>query len=139
MCYGTEVSVSKEWDRQWVAERRERAVRYLGAQCVHCGTTDDLQFDHVDAATKAFNIGRNLNRRWEVVRTELDKCQLLCRSCHRRKSKERRDYGGGANRKAEIPHGTASGYSYWKCRCTKCWSARMEYRRNWAAKTSKPL
>jgi len=120
----------RRWDNEWVAQRREHARAYLGGKCAWCGSTTDLEFDHIDSATKSFEIGRNLNRRWEVLVHELDKCQLLCHDCHRQKTIECGETGGGWNKnlKGEIPHGTVSGYTYWKCRCPACKQARYEYR-----------
>jgi hypothetical protein len=110
--------------------RRERAIAYLGGQCVRCGTTDQLEFDHVDRATKSYLITANLNRRWEVLVQELDKCQLLCHDCHRAKTRECGETGGGHNRLTpdDLPHGTGTGYTYWRCRCEPCRQARYEDR-----------
>lgn len=110
----------RKWLAADTAKRRQKVIEYLGGVCVRCGSTEDLETDHVNSAEKSFDVSRNLNRRWEVLVTELDKCQLLCHSCHREKTVECGEAGGGGNRLAEVPHGTFSGYVYWKCRCESC-------------------
>ena len=55
--------------------------------CVDCGETDPLvlEFDH--RGDKAFNIGSVLNeRRWEAVLREIEKCDVRCANCHRRRT-----------------------------------------------------
>lgn len=39
---------------------------------------------------------------------------------------------------AEIPHGTSSGYSYWKCRCDECVSAKKARDRDYYERTKPP-
>lgn len=79
--------------------RRERAARYklkarmieyLGGKCVRCRkTVADLghvvcfDFHHRNPSSKSFNVAGNYRRSWEVLRTELDKCDLACALCHR--------------------------------------------------------
>jgi 5-methylcytosine-specific restriction endonuclease McrA len=38
------------------ARRKYRRERLLGGECVRCGATDDLEFDHIDPKTKAFAV-----------------------------------------------------------------------------------
>lgn len=40
--------------------KRQRARDYLGGVCVVCGTTDGLDFHHVDPSTKSFTIGNKV-------------------------------------------------------------------------------
>jgi 5-methylcytosine-specific restriction endonuclease McrA len=56
----------------------------LGGKCVECSSETDLEFDHIDKNSKSFPISRSPSEKcfWE----ELEKCQLLCKKCHRRKS-----------------------------------------------------
>ena len=56
----------------------------LGNKCVKCGTTKNLQFDHIDPKTKCFNV--NPQDSWEKTLPELYKCQLLCKLCHLEKT-----------------------------------------------------
>lgn len=80
----------REYDRHWTTERRERAIKILGGRCVKCGSTEQLEFDHVDRTTKDPKLkggGITWTRAWEWIVTELVKCQLLCRKCHEDKSR----------------------------------------------------
>lgn len=67
-------------------EHRSRMIAYLGGRCSRCGydrCEAALQFHHRDPETKAaFPLNSSHNRRWEIVRGELDKCVLLCANCH---------------------------------------------------------
>jgi len=77
----------REYQRKWRQRRRQRAVSYLGRVCVYCGTTSDLQFDHIDPSTRTCFVNYILSSRWERLVEELDKCQLLCFGCHVQKNR----------------------------------------------------
>jgi chromatin remodeling complex protein RSC6 len=50
--------------------------------CSKCGTKDDLVFHHVDKNTKETDVTR-LKRKTDLqIQLEIDKCVVLCRSCH---------------------------------------------------------
>jgi 5-methylcytosine-specific restriction endonuclease McrA len=122
-----------QYQRQLHARRRAEVITALGGCCQRCGSTDNLQLDHIDAGTKRFDIS-TLFRRSALLAAELAKCQLLCRPCHLAKTKERgENTGGGRNKLTEIPHGTNSGYTYWKCRCDSCRTAQRAYKARWRA------
>jgi 5-methylcytosine-specific restriction endonuclease McrA len=93
--------------------RRARLIEMLGGQCVRCGATDNLHFDHINPATKRFSVGSDMSRAWELLVEEALKCQLLCPPCHVEKGKEDRP---------EPPHGEYR-YWYWRCRCDVCRAA----------------
>ena len=69
------------------AKRRAEAVVSLGGVCVKCGSTDELEFDHVDRSTKIKSIGCMSSASKKLFEAELAKCQLLCSPCHLEKSK----------------------------------------------------
>jgi hypothetical protein len=79
-----------ELQRKYRSEKRKtrklEAILYLGGKCVKCGTTVELELDHIDRKTKSFPISLASSDKafWE----ELSKCQVLCRWCHRIKSTE---------------------------------------------------
>jgi 5-methylcytosine-specific restriction endonuclease McrA len=100
-------------NRERMRARRAKLIEMLGGHCVRCGTTDDLEFDHVDPSTKRFTIGGNLSRPWDVLVQEAKRCQLLCNPCHRKKAPE--DY-------PETPHGLYR-YADLGCRCEVCRAA----------------
>lgn len=80
-----------------VEEFRTRIIDYLKEHpCVDCGTDDIvvLEFDHV-RGQKEFNIGTRAGdvREWHRVVNEIEKCEVRCANCHRRKtSKEHNNY-----------------------------------------------
>lgn len=108
------------WLREDTLRRKQRAIIYLGGKCVDCCTEENLQFDHEDPSIRSFDITRNLNRRWEVLVVELDKCVLRCKPCHITKTKSLGEYGGGLNKIQTLVHGTAHAYTIFKCRCDNC-------------------
>lgn len=64
---------------------KKAAVEYKGGCCVRCnwvGSIAAFEFHHVDD-NKEFNIGCAANKSWEVIKKEIDKCELLCSNCHR--------------------------------------------------------
>jgi len=67
-------------------ENKKRAVQYLGGKCIKCGFNSHLaalEFHHLNPNEKDFTLGNRLNRKWDKVQKELDKCILLCSNCHR--------------------------------------------------------
>jgi hypothetical protein len=66
--------------------RRLEAIEYKGGKCCRCGYNrclSALDFHHRDQLQKAFTINGNYTRGWEVLKKELDKCDLTCSNCHR--------------------------------------------------------
>lgn len=116
---------------RYLAKRRTDAKRHLGGVCVRCGTEMALEFDHRDPATKVITIASAiaLHWSWERLLVELDKCQLLCRPCHRDKSRAAGELGGGHNRVVAPQHGTAVMYGApHRCRCDECREWKSLYR-----------
>lgn len=69
---------------------KKKAVDYKGGKCIDCDWTGDIagfDFHHLDPEQKDFMItGINAaGMKWEKIKTELDKCVLLCARCHRLK------------------------------------------------------
>lgn len=67
---------------------RSILIEEMGGECKACGSTDQLEFDHIDPLTKLFDISKKFNLSLDRVREEAKKCQLLCHDCHERKSAE---------------------------------------------------
>lgn len=66
---------------------RARLKAMLGDECAECGATENLEFDHIDPATKRFSIAARIRDTSVALLTEeVKKCQLLCPPCHRTKS-----------------------------------------------------
>ena len=67
---------------------KQELVEILGGKCAVCGSSSNLEFDHIDSSTKIIAISDGLASRSEqFVREEAKKCQLLCRTCHNVKTK----------------------------------------------------
>jgi 5-methylcytosine-specific restriction endonuclease McrA len=81
----------REYQRQWMTDRRLRGIAILGGRCCQCGSYEKLQVDHIDPNTKnpalrALHTGAFWSWSWHRIERELAKCQVLCHSCHRLKS-----------------------------------------------------
>lgn len=67
-------------------KHRQYLIEMLGGKCLGCGTTKNLQFDHIDRTQKSFCIGSSLASKLEKLVEEAKKCQLLCETCHQHKT-----------------------------------------------------
>ena len=63
-----------------------RVVNRLGGKCARCGCTENLQVDHKDPREKVFEVKSRLSYKWVNLIDEVDKCQLLCKPCHKDKT-----------------------------------------------------
>lgn len=107
---------------------REKCFDILGRKCVACGSAENLEIDHRDWRAKVLEISKaQAPARWEEVKRELEKCQVLCGKCHRLKSSRDRKE---RNRHPEV-HGTLYRYMRCKCRCEACVTAHADYKREW--------
>lgn len=69
---------------------REREVRELVREykrkhnCVCCGETEPicLDFHHLDPSQKDFELSLVGGRGWNNVKSEIEKCILVCKNCH---------------------------------------------------------
>lgn len=111
-------------EREKRANGRERWIRENGP-CANCGSTNNLEIDHVDKNSKDPRLRRrrSLSSIWswseENRATELAKCQVLCHDCHTEKSYRERGY-------QHAQHGTRSMYEK-GCRCAQCKRAMADY------------
>lgn len=70
---------------------KRACIDYLGGSCIRCGFTTDLvevfEFHHRDPILKEFSISnKEYNVFYELseaLKLELDKCDLMCPTCHR--------------------------------------------------------
>lgn len=63
----------------------KKCLEYKGGKCELCGYSKckrSLQFHHIKPETKTFQISGNWGLSWEKLKTELDKCILVCANCH---------------------------------------------------------
>jgi len=80
-------------NRNTYTEQKERAysnkwkaLQYKGGKCQTCGEDRPatLCFHHRDPSQKELKLdGRSFaNRKWDTIKEEVDKCDLLCHNCH---------------------------------------------------------
>ena len=99
--------------------RRNQLIEMLGGECVECGTTENLELDHVNRDTKRHDIGRLLAGASEAVYlAEASLCQLLCHDHHKQKTRIESsvEHGGGLTGKKN-------------CRCELCRPLKNAYSR----------
>jgi hypothetical protein len=70
---------------------REKMLQFLqGKCCKTCQENDPvvLDFDHRDAAIKTANVSEMVGTglSWNKILAEIEKCDILCSNCHRRKT-----------------------------------------------------
>ena len=112
-------------------QRHAEAVAALGGHCAKCTETADLQFDHIDPATKSMTIAKMWTASEERFRAELSKCQLLCAHHHLEKTLTEKGFN---EIKGLDVHGTESAARY--CgppRCEECKRAHREHVAAWRA------
>ena len=66
--------------------RKEDIVYVMGEHCQICGynkAITALELHHLNPADKEFSIGAILNKDWELINSEIQKCILVCANCHR--------------------------------------------------------
>lgn len=110
--WGKRKDMSEEERRQ----RRAWGIWYLGGHCLKCGTTERLEFDHLDPAIK--RTSQFLNWAQAAAKVELRRCQLLCYDCHKAKTDENKD------RAYRIKHGTLRYALLHGCKCQECQIAK---------------
>ena len=99
---------------------RAECLEKLGGKCAICGTTQNLEFDHIDPKTKSIELGKLLNVSQAIRDAELLKCQLLCKQHHLAKSRE----------EAGVAHGEGKSGKR-NCPCTPCKIRKAEYMREY--------
>lgn len=65
-----------------------KAIEYLGGKCKDCGLIDIpcvYDFHHLDPSKKEFTFAKKKGFAFETIKSELDKCILLCSNCHRKR------------------------------------------------------
>lgn len=77
--------------RERYKERMTRAHKILGGVCCKCGSTDRLEIDHIDPNKKVLGSNGLAMASEERFLRELEKCQLLCKPCHIKKTSSEYD------------------------------------------------
>lgn len=76
-------STCRNWYRRYIV--KTKCIEYKGGVCLDCNASDHdiLSFHHRVPNEKLFVISHNLHcKKWEELKVELDKCDLLCNNCH---------------------------------------------------------
>lgn len=72
------------------AQNARKVFEYLANHpCINCGESDPivLEFDHRDKNDKIESISNLVfHSSWKIIKNEIEKCDVLCANCHRRKS-----------------------------------------------------
>ncbi len=69
----------------WRQRVKLRAIDYKGGKCQICGYSrchQALDFHHLDPKQKEFSLS-GISRSWDSIKSEIDKCILVCANCHR--------------------------------------------------------
>jgi hypothetical protein len=95
---------------------RRKALEKFGNKCILCGSTEKLEFDHIDPSLKSFHISQGWSRK--DIDKELDKCQLLCQKCHIEKT---------VSSLEPATHGSSYSWMKLKCKCQTCTESREKW------------
>ena len=75
-----------EYQRRRRDKRKDILVERFGGKCHDCGGTFHkcmYDFHHENPLEKKFEIAPALDRNWDTILEEVDKCIMLCSNCHR--------------------------------------------------------
>lgn len=73
--------------RQWLASYKEKVGC---ADCHNKFPSYILDLDHRDGKTKVKNVSHMVSYGWEVLKKEVEKCDVVCSNCHRTRTYVRR-------------------------------------------------
>ena len=110
----------RNYQRKWMQQRRQAWIDSQGGCCAKCGSTENLEVDHIDPKLKTMNPRDLWSRTGTIREKELENCKVLCNNCHKIKSGLERSLSVGP-----IVHGTNKGYNR-KCRCSACKTAHSK-------------
>ena len=89
----TRIRLDKKYENEEYTKRIGKSIEIINKAksipCKICGKSykpHNMQFDHIDPKTKYRNISQLKNCAVKTLLAEIEKCQVLCALCHRRKS-----------------------------------------------------
>lgn len=79
------------------SELHDAMASYLRDKaCTVCGENDIrvLDFDHINPSEKSIGVARAMTNgyKWKDIVAEINKCQILCANCHRKRTAENRGW-----------------------------------------------
>lgn len=84
------VAKARRWNATNELDNKKLLLAYLQEHpCVDCGEPDFevLEFDHREPGLKEFSVCNRLaTYTWTTLKREIDKCDVRCANCHRRKT-----------------------------------------------------
>ena len=90
MPYKNREDLYKAQKRHRVKIRESLSGFLLKNRCIDCGEADPrvLDFDHIDPKMKTRSVSTMLSGHysWKAILVEIEKCQIRCANCHRRKN-----------------------------------------------------
>ena len=75
-----------EYQRKRRDKRKDLLIERFGGKCADCGGSFHkcaYDFHHVNPLEKKFEIAPALDRNWNSILEEVEKCVMLCSNCHR--------------------------------------------------------
>lgn len=98
MPYKNKEDLYKAQKRHRIKVRKKLLAFLSTKKCIDCGEKDPivLDFDHMNPDTKFKSISRMLSGHysWQSVLSEIQKCEVRCANCHRRRSYVQFEYSG---------------------------------------------
>ena len=100
----TDPDKQRIYQRNWMRMRRNSLIQALGGKCAIRGTTECLEFHHIEPSKKECNVSSVVSRKLEASLPELAKCELRCSAHHK------------------SAHSASHGHTLWRrgCRCGIC-------------------
>lgn len=105
LCKGCNLEHTRKWRKEnpekssaWARLNQKKSANKLVAMklerggCYDCGGVfppGAMDWDHI-SGEKKFCVGYGASHSWDSVREEIDKCQLVCATCHRIRTASRR-------------------------------------------------
>lgn len=87
--YQRNSNLCKECTKRFIKERKLflklKAIEFKGGKCLKCGYNNpaSLDFHHLHNKKSDLSLLWSRCAKWERIKEEIEKCELLCANCHR--------------------------------------------------------
>ena len=127
--------------------KKLKAINYLVGCCIKCSEDDffKLTFHHRNINEKEFTYSSFKNKRWSLLKNEIDKCDIMCQNCHRELHFQKEPKFGTSRRIDKKLYLEYKGIKCIKCGYDKCDASLTFHHRNpnekefWIGKLSERL